>query len=364
VKLAPEEFLGLGLKMHMGKIAALQSDSVAVRAGLQVGDRIAKVNGLDVETDLDPFRLTETFSENAGKEVTLTVSREVSGGSPEELTITLVPEDRDPWSEPPLEDSPLSIPSIGAAYHLVPTVFAVHEGSPAAAERIEPRDTIMKLELIAPPGSPKDRLAKDVVIKIGEKNWGFAMWFMQEFGRTREVRLTVKPAAADKPRIVTLHPEPIADWYLPTTRGLELEELLTKRQAEDLTQALSMGAQYTIESAEDIYLMLRGLFMGEISYRAFSGPIGIARLAYSFANEGLLHFIRFLGLISINLAVVNFLPIPVLDGGHMVFLLWEGILRRKPSERVVATATYCGLAFVLCLFVLVCYLDLFPSLKP
>jgi len=67
----------------------------------------------------------------------------------------------------------------------------------------------------------------------------------------------------------------------------------------------------------------------------------------------------FLGFLSVNLAVLNFLPIPVLDGGHMVFLIWEGVTRRRPSERVLIAATYCGMAFVLGLMVFVIYLDIF-----
>jgi regulator of sigma E protease len=136
---------------------------------------------------------------------------------------------------------------------------------------------------------------------------------------------------------------------------------LTKRKADSIGQAVAMGGRYTVNSVEDIYLTLRGLFTRDISPKGLSGPIGIARVAYTFASVSLPHFVLFLGMISINLAVINFLPIPVLDGGHMVFLLWEGIFRRKPSDSVVATATYCGLAFELGLMVFVLYLDLFVS---
>jgi regulator of sigma E protease len=57
--------------------------------------------------------------------------------------------------------------------------------------------------------------------------------------------------------------------------------------------------------------------------------------------------------------VLNFLPIPVLDGGHMVFLCWEAVTRKKPSERVLIIAQNVGLAFILGLMVFVLYLDLF-----
>jgi regulator of sigma E protease len=66
-------------------------------------------------------------------------------------------------------------------------------------------------------------------------------------------------------------------------------------------------------------------------------------------------------LLSINLAVLNFLPIPILDGGHMVFLIWEGITRRKPSARVVGWAHAVGLLLLLSLFSFVLWNDLFFS---
>jgi len=361
VKLPPQPFIGSGLKMGMGKIEALQDGSVAAAAGLLPGDRIAKVNDLDVERDMDPFRLTEVFSQNAGKEVSVTVRRD-GPGAPETLTFQLVPEDRDPWSEPPVaKDSPISIPSIGVAYHLVPTVFEVREGSPAAKAGIKPRDSVTKIELTKMPGAAKDVLDNyPHTFVIGEKNWAHSFWMMQEFGRSGPIKLTIKPAA-EAERLVELTPTPVEGWYVPTTRGLILSILQTRRQAKNFPEAVGMGMRYTANSMEDIYLTLRGLFTRDISPKGLSGPIGIAKLAYSFASVGLVHFLLFLGIISINLAVINFLPIPVLDGGHMVFLLWEGIFRRKPSERVVATATYFGLAFVLGLFVFVIFLDLFVS---
>ena len=66
----------------------------------------------------------------------------------------------------------------------------------------------------------------------------------------------------------------------------------------------------------------------------------------------------FLTMLSANLAVVNFLPIPVLDGGHMVFLTWELITRKPPSERVVIALSYVGLILILSLMLWVFGLDL------
>jgi regulator of sigma E protease len=120
-----------------------------------------------------------------------------------------------------------------------------------------------------------------------------------------------------------------------------------------------MGASHTRESIVDIYLTLRNLFTGRLSVKEMRGPVGIATVAFQFAKSGLADLCRFLGFLSVNLAVLNFLPIPVLDGGHMVFLFWEAITRKRPSERVLVAATYVGMAFVLGLMLMVLYLDFF-----
>lgn len=360
VQVAAERFRSIGLTMSMGKVVSLRKDSLAAKAGIRTGDRIAKVNGLDVEKDLDPFRLTEFFSEHAGEDVTVVLTREVPDSAPVTVTVTVVPSDREPWSEPPMyEASPLSIPSLGLAYELVPTVFSVGPGSAAAQKGIQKHDAVTKVELL-PKGDKKDGFGNETaVIDLAKGGWPYAFWMMQEAARTRTVQLTFKPAESDTAKTVQLEPAEVSDWYLPTDRGLHFELLSKMRKANDFAAAISMGWNHTTNSITDIYLTLRGLITRDISHKGLSGPIGIATMAYDMASLGLPYFVLFLGLISVNLAVINFLPIPVLDGGHMVFLLWEGLTRRKPSEKVVATATYAGLIFVLCLMFFVIYQDIF-----
>ena len=103
----------------------------------------------------------------------------------------------------------------------------------------------------------------------------------------------------------------------------------------------------------NLYAMIRG----RIDAQTMSGPLTIANVSYRFAGEDFWQFLLFIGMISVNLAVVNFLPIPVLDGGHMVFLILEKILGRPVPERVFAFAMYVGLALILSLMVWVIYLD-------
>ena len=87
------------------------------------------------------------------------------------------------------------------------------------------------------------------------------------------------------------------------------------------------------------------------------GPIMIATVAYDIASENIYRLIFFLGVISINLAVINFLPIPVLDGGHMAFLIYEKLRGRPAPRSVLTVATYAGLFMVLSLMAFVIFLD-------
>ena len=101
------------------------------------------------------------------------------------------------------------------------------------------------------------------------------------------------------------------------------------------------------------------LINGKISPTNLGGPGTIALAATSEASQGTSRLLLFLTFLSANLAIVNFLPIPILDGGHMLFLAYEGIFRRPVSENVQVILTYAGLMMLLCLMLFVMFLDSF-----
>jgi regulator of sigma E protease len=106
-----------------------------------------------------------------------------------------------------------------------------------------------------------------------------------------------------------------------------------------------------------MYLQLRSLLTGRISSKQMGGPFAIMTQGFLFAQSGNYELLLFLAMISINLAVVNFLPIPILDGGHMVFLIYEKLRGRPPTEKVRAIGTYIGLAMIVLLMIFVFYQD-------
>jgi regulator of sigma E protease len=109
------------------------------------------------------------------------------------------------------------------------------------------------------------------------------------------------------------------------------------------------------------------LIEGVVSIKTLGGPILIAQMAGQQANEGLLNLIHFIALISVNLAVLNLLPIPVLDGGHILFFTIEGILGKPIGQRKIEWAQKAGMLLLLVLMVFVFYNDimrLMPGHKP
>lgn len=142
-----------------------------------------------------------------------------------------------------------------------------------------------------------------------------------------------------------------------TDRGWRLSSDMRRRKASGPLEAVEMGLIDTHNRMMEVFQNIRGMIMRRISFDQFGGPLTIAYGAYRFAGLDFADFVFFLGLISINLAVVNFLPIPVLDGGHMVFLIYEKIRGQPASEGVRIAATYVGLAMILLLMLFVLYLD-------
>ncbi|MDH3718384.1 MAG: site-2 protease family protein, partial [Planctomycetota bacterium] len=128
-------------------------------------------------------------------------------------------------------------------------------------------------------------------------------------------------------------------------------------RARTFGESLSLGWRETKYSMLTVYRFLHKLLAGQLSPKLLGGPGTIAAVAGITAKEGISSLLIFLTLLSANLAVVNFLPIPVLDGGHMVFLIFEAVFRRPVSEKVVIPLTYVGLALILCLMAFVIGLD-------
>jgi regulator of sigma E protease len=122
--------------------------------------------------------------------------------------------------------------------------------------------------------------------------------------------------------------------------------------------ALVASVHRTWETAGFVLLSVKKLILGEISTKNLSGPISIAKVAGSSAQNGFKSFVGFIAFLSVLLGVFNLLPIPVLDGGHLVYLTIEAIKRKPVSEKVQILGFQLGLMLVISLSMLAMYNDI------
>jgi regulator of sigma E protease len=274
--------------------------------------------------------------------------------------LTVTPDATPPRLDPFASNQVLDVPGLGLCYQVEPRVNSVVADSPAARAGIKPGDVINAMSI--PPEEPasgeKKPDAKRQEFKFdADPTWIKAFVALQT-QRPRAIRLTLNKS----PKVVEIQPAAAPDWFDPS-RGLYFSYLFKTVPPRDFAGAVQAGLGKTYSDVLDIYTMLRGLFQQRIGPTNLGGPITIAQIAYKAAGHGWTDLIGFLGMMSINLAVLNFLPIPPLDGGQMTFLLIEKVRGRPLPESVLIGAIYIGLPLVLLIMVFVTYQDVFRIIK-
>jgi len=127
-------------------------------------------------------------------------------------------------------------------------------------------------------------------------------------------------------------------------------------------QALAESTRENIKGATLIYQFLRGIVERRMSPKSISGPIGIAQYAGAAARLGVWPFLSLMAMVSLNLAVINLLPVPILDGGVILMLLVEMTMRRDLSLRVKETLFKLGFVFLMVVMAFVIYNDIAKTL--
>jgi len=350
VELPPQRRLQTGMAMTPLPIKDVQEGSPAAAAGILPGDRLLAIDGGEVG---DPLTLDDRLRRLAGTVVTLTIGREAAA----DRTVEVRPREVT-WRDDSTSGigSPASIASLGVALPVDALVAAVDADGPAARAGIVPGDRIAKAWLRTPETIAAQEQGPPVKFTAREPNWPGVMGILQDLPAGTALRLEVVAAGGDS-RMVDLVPAEAADQFV-VDRGLVFEPLYRLVRAESIPAALGKGLRKAGADLSLVYGFLGKLWNRQISARLLGGPIEIAKQAGRSASEGFSRLLLFLTMLSANLAVVNFLPIPVLDGGHMVFLVYELLRGKPPSEGVVAVLSYIGLALLLTLMMFVFGLDL------
>jgi regulator of sigma E protease len=142
------------------------------------------------------------------------------------------------------------------------------------------------------------------------------------------------------------------------TYSLVLHDMTTQRKTRDPATAALWGVSETRDFILQFYITLRRMTEGSVSPKNMMGPLGIFHAGTIFADKGADYLIWFLAMISANLAVVNFLPIPIVDGGLFTFLLIEKIKGSPVSDRMQMAAQYLGIGLLAFVFLFVTYQDI------
>ena len=369
----------VGLVMKMGPITAVQPNGAAAMAGLKVGDVITAVNGqslADAKTaaDWEPDTLGERMRQAAvaGETVTLTVERD---SQPVEFKVT--PRIPTEYHSVVLPRAPVGVPALGVAYQIENEVAAVLPESPAAAAQIEPGDRIDVAKFLLPKGAA-EKTPEPIAIPFApappswltvlinsifggaeatppapEPNWPATFDTLQRVPAGTTLQLTIRRGDEKLSKKLT----PVAaEGLVVADRGFLLNPIERVRRATSLSEQLNFGWDETSEALGMVFRFLKKIGT-QVPVTALGGPITIAKAAGYSAYDGLPALLIFLTMLSANLAVLNFLPIPLLDGGHMAFLAYEGVRGRPASEKFVVALHTIGFVFIVSLMLFVLALD-------
>ncbi|TWT88147.1 Regulator of sigma-E protease RseP [Pseudobythopirellula maris] len=360
VTVGPNPMERFGVVATLGPVQAVQAGSPAAEAGLEAGDRLLSVNGVaigageDGAEAYDPVTLDDRLAAlaAAGETVTLAIER---AGAEEPIVLSVAP--RAPtWPERSFTDNaPLALTSLGVACPLIAEVQAVIADSPAAAVDLKPGDRIVSVAYHSTDkadGAPAGM--KPIPLTDESPAWPSVLLSVQD--KSSDFRADFEVLRDGKKHPVTLGVRALGDAFVET-RGIGIEPLKEIRRAQDLGEQVSMAGESTWSALTSVYRFLSKIGT-QVPVTALGGPITIAKVAGASAFEGPGALLLFLTMLSANLAVLNFLPIPVLDGGHMVFLAWEGLRGRPAGEKVVTTLTGAGMLFLLGFMAFIFALDL------
>jgi regulator of sigma E protease len=309
-------------------IEALSPTSPAATAGLEIGDRIVKVNGKDISTKTE---LLDAVAKSNGEPVTLEVNR---NGRIKTFTITPVP------TSTSTTEGEEALYTIGVE-EIPPLVTAVMHGSPASSAGFKPGDRVLTID-----GHAIYTWSQMTAIVKEHPNHPLQVEVLREGQR---ILLTVTPAI--EKAVVGGQTVEIGKIGI-SGPGRSL------MRSDNLFEAFYQGVDATWGWTELTTIGLYKMVVGDISSKNIGGPLTIANISGEAASQGASSIVFLIAILSINLGVLNLLPIPILDGGHLLFFLIEGILRKPLGDRQREVAQQVGLALLVGVMIFAFWNDL------
>jgi len=308
------------------KVVAISKGSPADKAKIKVGDI---VTGYGDRAAPSYWEFLETNRQHAGTGTNIVVLRDGAAKS-----LWVVPVEHDDVTLVGIADEP-------DPEHAV--VAAVREGSPAAAAGIEPEAVIVAIN-----DQPVD-------------NWvQIYQQLKEDLGQ--DVRITYRLGArhqtAEIGRLDTSDFDPNDYRFDVFGREIAFRPLEVSLVYRNPLRALYWGARETCKLIVSTYVSLGRLSQGTVSAKALSGPVGIGAIALEAGRRSLVDLVYFMAFLSASLAVINFLPIPVTDGGHAVFLIIEKVRGKPLPGRLIYALQVAGLILIVGVFVALTWQDI------
>ncbi len=296
-------------------LGSVKAGSPAEKAGLRRGDRILTVAGSSVDT-WDRFDIE--IGTRPNRDVAITYMR---GGQTESTTLR------------PAASGKYEVGDIGALPDATPIVASLVKGDVAEKAGLKPGDLLLAVngEPMTQPSQLTDAISRnagkptDILIRR----------------KGEEMHINVTPQKRGDRGMIGI-------FFGQQTKSFKPGPL----------EAVKLSVQRNIEFGGLIFKTLGGLFVGTTSPRQLMGPVAIAQLSGESAAAGWMALLTLMASISLNLGLLNLMPIPVLDGGHIAIMAMEGIARRDFSAQVKEKMLLAGFVLILLLMVTVIYNDL------
>jgi regulator of sigma E protease len=296
-------------------VGAVPAGSPAAAVGIQPGDRILAIDGHEVRTWDDFFNYVAT---HAGHAIPITFSHDG-----QTIRKEITPEGKGEFD----------FGDIGVLPDVHPSIQSVQPGSPAEQAGLKPGDVVLSVN--GQPITFARQLSEALSPHAGEP----VTIEIARNGSKQALQVTPKPSG--KTAIIGVG---IGDAFKTFKPGV--------------VEAIGLSIQKNYEGTILIGETLWGLITRQVSAKQLMGPVAIAQLSGQSAEAGWVSLLSLMAVLSLNLGLLNLLPIPVLDGGHIFVMVLEGIARRDFSVAVKERVFLAGFVFLMMLMVMVIYNDL------
>lgn len=329
------------------RVGPIQSDSPGYKAGLRPGDIFARIGDVDFPSMV---RGVNEIRAKRSQTVPVEVIRATNGGQAERISLGEIPVDSAGRIgiaiEPAVRDC--------AVAAVVPPEFVDRSGALVFAPAEGPLGvqpcTILSVNGVKVRDLLEVRDQLRMAVETGE----------------RSARVTIKPAndpnAAETQQQLVISDDTArqltrVSWTAPFGTAI-FERAQTTLKATSTIEAVHMGFAEAHRAMMQVYITFARLFEGTVQVQDLKGPVGIAHIGTLMADKGLVWLVFFFALISVNLAVVNFLPLPIVDGGQFLLILYEKIRGRPASPGFQNAMAILGLVVIGSLFLFITFHDI------